>query len=108
MTRQTAITLSFLIVLLVIAGMTIKHQLQNVPIPIADSLAKHPEQVMAVERGLEIQKAKDIKFGNAWNVDTAWSYTDDLDSAQSAQANIYHWIDTIPNDFPEHSKIPTR
>lgn len=84
MTRPTTITLSFLLVLLVIAGMTIKSQMENVPQQIADSLVTKPELISRLP-----YYAKAI-------------------GVVSVSGHRGNEVDTIKNYFPMHSEIPTR
>lgn len=89
MTRPTTITLSFLLVLLVIAGMNLKNsieafdRLDRLSI-IADSLLKHPE---LIDR---------YKYYDSIPTTNNGSYTNRL---------TLDGEDTIPNDFPNHSEI---
>lgn len=104
MTRPTTITLSFLLVLLVIAGMTIKSQMEDVARPVADSLVKHPELTTDTDRmkGYEavISEAKQ----KGWRDSTIHIVSVEGSGYTTAPIGDYTELDTL-NFFPEHSEI---
>lgn len=95
MTRPTTITLSFLLVLLVIVGMTIKSQMENVARPVADSLVKHPE----ITTDRDKMKVYEVY------VDSAYMVTRPIGKDTLF---IVHPIFDTASWIVEHSKIPTR
>lgn len=97
MTRPTTITLSFLLVLLVIAGMTIKSQMENVARPIADSLVMHPEITTDRDRMKEYDSLK--------LVDSMYMVTRPI--GKDTIFIIRPILDT-ESWIVEHSQIPTR
>lgn len=127
MSRRTTIALSFLLVLLVISGMTIKSQMENATRPVADSLAKHPEIITDKDRikGYEavVSEAKRKVWtdstihivsseGSGYTTAPVGDYAEypiNSDDCIGYPINHCKWVqDTIKNWFPNHSKIPTR
>lgn len=126
MTRPTTITLSFLLVLLVIAGMYVKTKIENDPRQIVDSLAKHPEITTNrnIMKGYEavVSEAKRKGWtdstihivsveGSGYTTAPVGDYAEYSNSDDCIGYPINHvkWVeDTLKNWFPNHSKIPTR
>lgn len=112
---KTTITLSFLLVLLVIAGMTIKSQMDNAPQPIADSLMTKPELISRLPYYAKAVGVTSIEWHSGVNISKR---TDSEFMVMETSTGIIYklkdqkWIaigqDTIPNFFPNHSEIPTR